>query len=333
MKFDFFKRLNLELDSNFSMSFLSEKYTSYKSVKLIAVLLFLMLFPFGIQISFAKDINIPMDLTNWQFKGTPFECQLIHKVAPYGDLYFHGLPSNRLQLVLSQANRYGDWQTGVLSQLSAPWIKPHRAMEVDKGEYQQPAKLVFNHNIAQLLSAMSSGAWLKVTSNQKAQLHSQSVVVPATNMTASLAKFNQCRASLPDMSIAEARDLVLRFEFGQRVVTAKQRKQLKALASYIKVDQQVEKVLIDGHTDNVGTSISNLQISKVRADDVASVLLELGTPMSLVEVRAHGARYPVSDNNSEYGKAKNRRVTIRVIRNTTLASNKGSSRIEDTKVQ
>ena len=97
---------------------------------------------------------------------------------------------------------------------------------------------------------------------------------------------------------------------------------LKQLAEYVKLDDKVSKVLIDGHTDNVGSPLANLQISRVRADDVASVLEEAGVAAGLIEVRAHGSRYPVAGNETELGKAKNRRVTVRLIRNGLKTNSK-----------
>ena len=74
------------------------------------------------------------------------------------------------------------------------------------------------------------------------------------------------------------------------------------------------KILIDGHTDNVGSSLANLSVSRTRAEQVAEALVELGIDKSMLETRAHGSRYPIASNSSTKGQAKNRRVTLRLVR-------------------
>ena len=104
---------------------------------------------------------------------------------------------------------------------------------------------------------------------------------------------------------------------GQRTVTtAKDLKFLKDLVRYISLDSRVSKVLVDGHTDNTGSPLSNRLLSKERADDVAARLIEFGLPKDMLEVRAHGQRYPII-KNSEQGASSNRRVLVRLFRHSS----------------
>ncbi len=69
-------------------------------------------------------------------------------------------------------------------------------------------------------------------------------------------------------------------------------------------------IVIDGHTDDVGTSSSNRILSQKRAAAVKEYLLEMGiNPKRLLTV-GHGEELPVSPNNSAEGRAKNRRVIM-----------------------
>lgn len=70
---------------------------------------------------------------------------------------------------------------------------------------------------------------------------------------------------------------------------------------------------INGHTDNVGNSGSNLTLSKRRAEAVKDWLMSnAGStfPSERVKTRAFGDAQPIADNNTAAGKAKNRRVEI-----------------------
>ncbi|MFC5079237.1 Outer membrane porin F precursor [Vibrio thalassae] len=280
--------------------------------KMYSLMLFMGLF-FGIKISHAAEVNIPMDLVNWQFVEGEFDCQLAQTLPNNrGKFYFHAEPNNQLSAVLHLPNN--NIQQAQLFQLSAPWHAPVQHVMIDEAAKATRGYAIFDVDIEALLAAATRGAWIRVSSTQMANQPGDAFVLPSTRIESAYLSFNKCRSKLPEMNYSQARDLVLKFDFGQRVVTSEQRQTLQALASYIKADGHISKVLVDGHTDNVGSSLSNLQISRVRADDVASVLTELGTPAKLIEVRAHGARYPVSSNETEFGQANNRRVTVRVVR-------------------
>lgn len=72
-------------------------------------------------------------------------------------------------------------------------------------------------------------------------------------------------------------------------------------------------VTINGHTDNVGDSASNLTLSKQRADAVKRFLMENAPknfPEERVTTRGFGDSNPVADNKTPAGKAQNRRVEV-----------------------
>ncbi|RPJ16435.1 MAG: OmpA family protein [Desulfobacteraceae bacterium] len=71
------------------------------------------------------------------------------------------------------------------------------------------------------------------------------------------------------------------------------------------------KVYIVGHTDNAGSFDSNMKLSKDRADAVTKVLAGKHG-IAAARLKSHGVASlsPVSSNDSEEGKAKNRRVEL-----------------------
>lgn len=72
----------------------------------------------------------------------------------------------------------------------------------------------------------------------------------------------------------------------------------------------IERALVRGHTDSVGTNEYNLALSKRRADAVAKVLVDGGYPADKIDAKGLAASVPVTDNGSAEGRAKNRRVVI-----------------------
>lgn len=72
-------------------------------------------------------------------------------------------------------------------------------------------------------------------------------------------------------------------------------------------------VEVSGHTDSVGSDDYNQRLSEQRAEAVANYLVGRGLVRERFEVVGMGERYPVADNNSDDGRARNRRVEIRVV--------------------
>ncbi len=92
---------------------------------------------------------------------------------------------------------------------------------------------------------------------------------------------------------------------------------LKNVAAYVLADSQVTRVFVDGHTDASGTQRKNQSLSKRRAESVAAFLRSKGVRKELLIVRYHGGSYPVANNDSPAGRARNRRTTVRLARDWT----------------
>ncbi|MDO1509044.1 MULTISPECIES: OmpA family protein [unclassified Neisseria] len=95
----------------------------------------------------------------------------------------------------------------------------------------------------------------------------------------------------------------------------------KALISVLKVieDHPDTQILIEGHTDNVGNSKANLQLSEKRALAVRDwLVISSNLPVTRFAIKGYGDIKPVADNATEVGKAKNRRVEIILIPNEIM---------------
>jgi outer membrane protein OmpA-like peptidoglycan-associated protein/tetratricopeptide (TPR) repeat protein len=87
---------------------------------------------------------------------------------------------------------------------------------------------------------------------------------------------------------------------------------LESFADYLKANPNI-KIEIHGHTDNVGNPKDNEALSTNRAFSVKSMLEELGVDGKRVDARGFGSIAPIADNNSEEGRAKNRRTEFLIV--------------------
>jgi OmpA-OmpF porin, OOP family len=70
------------------------------------------------------------------------------------------------------------------------------------------------------------------------------------------------------------------------------------------------KLPIEGHTENLGNPAANQALSEKRAQAVVAWLTAHGVPAARLTAIGFGPSQPVTDNESENGSAKNRRVEL-----------------------
>ena len=74
-------------------------------------------------------------------------------------------------------------------------------------------------------------------------------------------------------------------------------------------------ILVSGHTDSTGNSDYNLNLSRERAQSVASYLQGQGIKSTRFEVLGMGSSNPIASNSTAEGRAQNRRVELKIIPN------------------
>ncbi len=101
------------------------------------------------------------------------------------------------------------------------------------------------------------------------------------------------------------------FDTGKDVLSADATRVMKELAAAIR-KSPTETILIEGHTDSVGTAAANRELSLRRARAAANYLIEQeGVPDSCLAVAGAGEDRPVASNATAEGRARNRRVEVK----------------------
>ena len=103
--------------------------------------------------------------------------------------------------------------------------------------------------------------------------------------------------------------LYINFETGKSGIKAESQKIIDQIVEMLKASPTL-KVLIEGHTDNVGNAASNQTLSESRAKSVMNAITAKGIDKARLASKGLGQTKPVADNNTEDGKTKNRRVEI-----------------------
>ncbi|MEB0092974.1 OmpA family protein [Pseudomonas sp. CCI4.2] len=101
------------------------------------------------------------------------------------------------------------------------------------------------------------------------------------------------------------------FAFDKYELTASARDQLIAIMDTLK-SADVVSIKVVGHTDSKGSVAYNQKLSERRAAAVATFLISQGLPSGKISTLGMGKTQPVADNATDEGRAKNRRVEIRL---------------------
>ncbi|MDL5030730.1 DUF4892 domain-containing protein [Pelomonas sp. APW6] len=101
----------------------------------------------------------------------------------------------------------------------------------------------------------------------------------------------------------------LQFDTGKTEIKSESGAQLDQMVSALKA-QPALKVLIVGHTDNVGSVEANLALSQGRAQAVVAALVQRGIAAGRLQARGVANFSPLASNAGEDGRARNRRVEL-----------------------
>lgn len=119
-----------------------------------------------------------------------------------------------------------------------------------------------------------------------------------------------------DFNVCDSVNLNVLFDFGKyrysdesnRVISS----YFRRLVKYLSENDDVV-IMLEGHTDNIGDTESNMTLSRKRAAEIKSYLLELGVDESQLQSDGYGEDRPIMSNDTPEGRAKNRRVHLKKV--------------------
>jgi len=122
--------------------------------------------------------------------------------------------------------------------------------------------------------------------------------------------------SRPETELPPADVSIVYFDFDKHSVLPEYRSQLVELVHQRLqplMQQNVEfSIVLDAHTDEIGSEQYNLHLSRRRGAAVSAVLRAAGVPVDLVRINAYGKSRPATTNETDEGRALNRRVELQI---------------------
>ena len=113
-----------------------------------------------------------------------------------------------------------------------------------------------------------------------------------------------------DVSGSERASISFRFQFGSDKLDTKAQADVLRLVSYLQI-MRPRQILLAGFTDDVGSVIQNRRLAENRAQAVRAAIARIDPSLlKNIEVKGYGKILPVTCNDSDLGRYKNRRVEI-----------------------
>jgi outer membrane protein OmpA-like peptidoglycan-associated protein len=102
------------------------------------------------------------------------------------------------------------------------------------------------------------------------------------------------------------------FDFDKAELLPRSIPELKTLLGYLKDNPSI-KAELQGHTDSQGTDEYNLKLSTARAKAVETWLVNNGIKAERLVSKGYGESQPVASNDTETGRALNRRMVMKIL--------------------
>ena len=112
------------------------------------------------------------------------------------------------------------------------------------------------------------------------------------------------RLSLKDM---------INFDTGKATIRPESKRIVDEIAAVIKAHEEMRRIRVEGHTDNVGGQAYNQDLSERRARAVVEALVSRGVGRNRLSPAGYGFSRPIASNATAFGRAKNRRVEFTIL--------------------
>lgn len=257
-----------------------------------------------------------LDNGAWQANTSVFECSLVHSVPFYGDAVFETRAGESSRFYLQgDVHRFKAGEAALIAR-SPVWSEVSRRVELGAVEVAQQVRAIQLSSLAteRMLTELYGGLELVFSrdpwygAEDAAQL-----AITTVGFRPAYRIYLDCLAGLLPVNFDQIKRTSVYFGSTQfEDIQPSELRKLDNIVAYVKADPSVREFFIDGHTDSVGTREDNLVLAQKRAEEITRYLVNKGLPQDAITSRWHGERYPVATNETVGGRAKNRRVTIRL---------------------
>ena len=251
----------------------------------------------------------------WTVTATRLECKLYQAVPRLGKVMFQQQVGSELEFKVTLNRSYEQIHNASFESMPTTWgHQAHRRDMAIPASIQKSTLTIPREGAIRLINELLEGMAPRMTYRMGSDEASDEVVVTLSSMmfAEKLQVFQNCIDNLLPFKFDEVKESIVFFNYDSSKLTAKAEKALAKVAEYVRLDDKVKRITIEGHTDSKGFRRYNYRLATRRAKAVEKFFLDNGISKSRLQVRsqAYGEKKPVASNKSAKGRAQNRRVHI-----------------------
>ena len=258
-----------------------------------------------------------IDEAKWRSSGTRLECRLSQDIPGYGKATFHLHALKSMEFRVSP-----DYQPRIADQ-ALFFVSPPIWKLYENGKLlgripvtTQKNAIVVPEDWAYRM-ALELREGLEAVWTHPDWADGQDTVIAKVlpiRFEAAWRDFQQCGNNLIDYGFTNIRSSTFYFGKKSMRLSANEKAYLDKLAEYVLLDSDYQHIKIQSHTDSRGVRGKNLAISKKRANMVKNYLINKGVNPKRFMIVAKGEKKPKYNNRTKSGRAKNRRVEVKLVK-------------------
>ncbi|MCW8409129.1 OmpA family protein [Legionella sp. PATHC035] len=292
------------------MAFVDHKGQFLTCVALSAMLTISTAYPMT-QVHFAN----PLGAKGWRVSRNPLRCGLSLTIPNYGIAYFEQYATKSPHFILrtwDEVQRYLPAKLIIKSPMWKPAGPTALAgqLTVKPGEY---GIYLRRDSTLKLLTFLLKGYEPNFIYRAETGM-STTIALSPIGFQKPYSRYQECIGNLLPFDYQQIRESVFHYNEDDRELTDAYKNQLRRIARYVDADPQIQQIRVVGYADANGRKGYNNAISEDRARVVKKYLLQLGVPKEKLHVTWVGELYPIARNDTDAGRAANRRVEITLIK-------------------
>ncbi|EWH09512.1 sodium-type flagellar protein MotY [Catenovulum agarivorans DS-2] len=266
-----------------------------------------------------RHYQASLDDSKWvNQQNARLSCRLEHSIPRYGKVVFSSVASRATNMTVNLDMLRTPHGYDIAKVLSVP--PSHRP--------GTPSREIIDMQLLQQFDGelIDKPAWTMLSELEKgmsptfyykdwySDFDHITVGINAANFHQAYESFLTCVDNLLPFNFDDISLTVLTYQSNKAELTKNSKKRLAMIAEYLKQDAELDLVLLDGFSDSYGGRWHNEQLAKQRAENIRSFFTDAGVDASRIEVDSYGERRHIATNQNVLGRAKNRRVVIRMER-------------------
>ncbi|MFI8373113.1 OmpA family protein [Pseudomonas helleri] len=263
----------------------------------------------------AMTFQTRLENIEWKVEGDKFECRLIQPITDFGSGVFVRRAGEQAVFRLNSVNSVLGEGSATLLAAAAPW-QPGRE-DINLGS----VRIGRGHVLFNSSQGQAGGLFRGLLEGRSPVVRHYSSTYGVSEVRLLPVKFRQaygdyqaCTTKLLPRNFEQVRQSRIAFPGTTTELDASALNSLNVILEYLKVDPTVNRIILDGYSDNNGNRLTNRELSRRRALAVMDYFKAHGFDESQISLRFHGEQYPLVPNSSAANRAKNRRVTVRLER-------------------